>query len=143
MDGKQGGRSAEKGAEEDPDIFCTLEENPDRRVSIPPTRLKNPKLIKPFEMFIQMYGLPNYQEFDPTLFVALSYSIIFGAMFGDAGQGLVLLIGGYLLYHFKKITCSSSFRAADSSLQFSDSSMAVYLVLRTGSRRCGCVRRRQ
>ena len=50
-----------KELEEDPDIFCTLEENPDRRVSIPPTRLKNPKLIKPFEMFIQMYGLPNYQ----------------------------------------------------------------------------------
>ena len=96
-----------KELEEDPDIFCTLEENPDRRVSIPPTRLKNPKLIKPFEMFIQMYGLPNYQEFDPTLFVALSYSIIFGAMFGDAGQGLVLLIGGYLLYHFKKINLAA------------------------------------
>ena len=79
-------------------------------------------------MFIQMYGLPNYQEFDPTLFVALSYSIIFGAMFGDAGQGLVLLIGGYLLYHFKRSTWQQFFRAADSSLQFSDSSMAVYLV---------------
>lgn len=60
-------------------------------------------------MFIQMYGLPNYQEFDPTLFVALSYSIIFGAMFGDAGQGLVLLIGGYLLYHLKDQPGSSSF----------------------------------
>ena len=34
-----------KELEEDPDIFCTLEENPDRRVSIPPTRLKNPCLL--------------------------------------------------------------------------------------------------
>lgn len=89
--------------EEDPDVFCTMEENPDRRLSVPPTKLKNKKLIQPFEMFIRMYGLPNYQEFDPTLFVAVTYSLIFGAMFGDAGQGLCLFIGGFLLYHYKKI----------------------------------------
>ena len=80
----------------------TLEENPDRRTSVPPTRLKNPALIRPFEMFVRMYGLPNYNEFDPTLFVALTYSIIFGAMFGDVGQGLCLALGGFLLYRFKK-----------------------------------------
>ncbi|MDO4293883.1 MAG: V-type ATPase 116kDa subunit family protein [Eubacteriales bacterium] len=93
--------------EDDPEVFASLEENPDRRVSIPPTRLKNPKLLKPFEMFIRMYGLPNYQEFDPTLFVAVTYSIIFGAMFGDAGQGLVLLIGGLLLYRVKKLSLAA------------------------------------
>ncbi len=87
----------------DPDIFCTMEENPDKRTAKPPTRLKNPKLIRPFEMFIRMYGLPDYDEFDPTLFVAITYSIIFGAMFGDVGQGLCLLIGGFLLYRYKKM----------------------------------------
>jgi len=50
-----------------------------------------------------MYGLPAYGEMDPTWFIAITYSFIFGAMFGDAGQGLVLLIGGYLLYRFKHI----------------------------------------
>ena len=50
-----------------------------------------------------MYGLPAYNEIDPTIFVAITYSLIFGAMFGDAGQGLCLLIGGFLLYKFKKI----------------------------------------
>ena len=54
----------------------------------PPTKLKNPKLFKPFEMYIKMYGLPAYNEMDPTWFVALTYSFIFGAMFGDAGQAL-------------------------------------------------------
>ena len=39
----------------------------------------------------------------PTIFVALTYAFIFGAMFGDVGQGLCLAIGGALLYHFKKI----------------------------------------
>ena len=91
-----------KELEADPELFVTLEENPDRRTSVPPTRLKNPALIRPFEMFVRMYGLPNYNEFDPTLFVALTYSIIFGAMFGDVGQGLCLALGGFLLYRFKK-----------------------------------------
>ena len=69
----------------------------------PPTKLKNPKLFKPFEMYVKMYGLPAYGEMDPTWFVAITYSFIFGVMFGDVGQGLLLLIGGALIYHFKKI----------------------------------------
>jgi len=69
----------------------------------PPTKLKNPKLFKPFEMYIRMYGLPAYNEIDPTIFVAITYSFIFGAMFGDAGQGLLLFIGGLLLYKLKHI----------------------------------------
>ena len=40
---------------------------------------------------------------DPTWFVAITYSFIFGAMFGDAGQGLLLFIGGLLLYKLKHI----------------------------------------
>lgn len=70
----------------------------------PPTKLKNPKLFKPFEMYVKMYGLPAYGEMDPTWFVAITYSFIFGAMFGDVGQGLLLFIGGFLLYKFKNIT---------------------------------------
>ncbi len=50
-----------------------------------------------------MYGLPSYKEFDPTIFVALTYAFIFGAMFGDLGQGFCLLVGGLLLYKFKKL----------------------------------------
>ncbi len=96
-----------KELEADPELFVTLEENPDRRISTPPTRLKNPAIIRPFEMFVRMYGLPNYNEFDPTFFVALTYSIIFGAMFGDAGQGLCLAVGGFLLYRFKKLNLAA------------------------------------
>lgn len=54
-------------------------------------------------MFVKMYGLPSYHEMDPTIFVALTYMFIFGAMFGDAGQGACLVIGGFLLYKFKKL----------------------------------------
>lgn len=69
----------------------------------PPTRLKNPKLFQPFEMFVEMYGLPSYHEMDPTVFIALTYTLMFGIMFGDVGQGLCLLIGGFLLYRIKNM----------------------------------------
>ena len=69
----------------------------------PPTKLKNPKILKPFEMFVEMYGLPSYNEMDPTLFIALTYTLMFGIMFGDVGQGACLLAGGILLYRFKKL----------------------------------------
>ena len=42
-------------------------------------------------------------EMDPTWFVAITYSFIFGAMFGDVGQGLVLFLGGLFLYKTKKM----------------------------------------
>ena len=48
-----------------------------------------------------MYGLPAYNEMDPTWFVAITYSFIFGAMFGDVGQGLILFLGGLFLYKTK------------------------------------------
>lgn len=69
----------------------------------PPVRLKNPKFTRPYEYFVNMYGLPNYNDMDITFFVALVYTFVFGVMFGDVGQGLVLAIGGFLAYKFKKI----------------------------------------
>ena len=54
-------------------------------------------------MFIKMYGLPAYGEFDPTILIGITYSFLFGFMFGDVGQGLLLLLGGYLLYRVKKM----------------------------------------
>lgn len=55
-----------------------------------PVLLKHSRLLSPFEMLISTYGLPDYQELEPTLFVALSYIVMFGMMFGDAGHGMVL-----------------------------------------------------
>lgn len=49
-----------------------------------------------------MYGLPAADEMDPTMFVALTYTLIFGAMFGDLGQGALLFIVGGILYLKKK-----------------------------------------
>lgn len=59
-----------------------------------PVLLKHPRLLRPFEMLVSTYGLPNYRELEPTLFVAISYVLMFGVMFGDAGHGLVLVMCG-------------------------------------------------
>ena len=87
----------------DEDVVVVVEENRKQHFGTPPTKLKNPRLFKPFELFIQMYGLPNHNEMDPTIFVALTYILIFGFMFGDVGQGLCLVLIGSLIYFIKKI----------------------------------------
>ena len=91
----------QKDIQNDEKIFCLMEDQKAPANKKPPTKLKNPKLFKPFEMYIKMYGLPAYNEIDPTWFVAITYSFIFGAMFGDVGQGLVLFLGGLILYRTK------------------------------------------
>lgn len=91
----------------DPDVFLIVEEDHGNVLSKPPTKLKNPGLFRPFELFIQMYGLPAYEEFDPTILIGITYSFLFGFMFGDAGQGLCLLLGGLLLYRIKKLNLAA------------------------------------
>lgn len=62
-----------------------------------PTKLKNSNFFKPFELLINMYGTPNYDEFDPTIIFGISYMILFGSMFGDLGQGAIFAIAGIIL----------------------------------------------
>ena len=93
----------QKEIERDSDTFCIIEDDHNNIMSKPPTKMKNPGLFKPFEMYVEMYGLPSYNELDPTILIGITYSILFGFMFGDAGQGLCLLTGGFLLYRFKKV----------------------------------------
>ena len=69
----------------------------------PPVKLKNNRFTKPFEMFVNMYSLPSYQDIDPTSLVAVTYTLLFGIMFGDLGQGLLLSLIGLLAYKWKKM----------------------------------------
>ena len=86
---------------DDPKVVCLVQEDEKKVNMEPPTKLKNPAFFRPYEMYVKMYGLPNYNEFDPTILVAITYSFIFGIMYGDVGQGLCLMIGGFLLYKKK------------------------------------------
>ena len=71
--------------------------NSDVRLS-PPTLLKSNWFSRPFRMFVEMYGVPKYNDADPTLLVSLSYTLLFGIMFGDVGQGIILSLVGLIAY---------------------------------------------
>ncbi len=68
----------------------------------PPTKLKNWRIFHPFEEFVRMYGVPNYNEMDPTPFLAVVYTLLFGIMFGDVGHGLCLTAIGLIMIWMKK-----------------------------------------
>ncbi len=92
----------EADAGNDPSIVLYLENAEDVKRMTPPTKLKNPRLFRPFEFFVKMYGLPSYKEADPTPLMAVTYFLFFGMMFGDVGQSVVLGVIGFILYKVKK-----------------------------------------
>jgi V/A-type H+-transporting ATPase subunit I len=60
-----------------------------------PVSLKHGAFVKGFESVVFSYGAPLYGTLDPTPFVAVFFTLLFGIMFGDVGQGLVLLLLGF------------------------------------------------
>ena len=63
----------------------------------PPIVLHNPRWAQPFELFARLFGIPAADEADPSTILALLTPLMFGFMFGDVGQGAVLVIVGVLL----------------------------------------------
>ena len=70
--------------------FVRVEEiEPDEGESIP-IALENRAIFKPFEIIINLYGVPRYFEIDPTPFVSIFFAIFFGLCLTDAGYGVIL-----------------------------------------------------
>ena len=74
---------------------ATLEDNP-------PIKLKNNWFVRLFEPLTDMYGRPDYNEFDPTLYISIFFLLFFAMCMGDAGYGLLLFIAGLLLTKVEK-----------------------------------------
>lgn len=62
-----------------------------------PVALSNPAFLRAFETLVNTYSRPRYQEIDPTVIIAITFPLLYGAMFGDVGQGLVLALIGLFL----------------------------------------------
>jgi V/A-type H+/Na+-transporting ATPase subunit I len=62
-----------------------------------PVALRNPGALSPFEVLVNTYARPRYEEIDPTALIALTFPLLYGAMFGDVGHGLVLAAIGWFL----------------------------------------------
>ncbi|MDO9530265.1 MAG: V-type ATPase 116kDa subunit family protein [Syntrophales bacterium] len=67
-----------------------------------PVRLRNIRLFRPFELLVKTMGIPSNSEIDPTPLTAITFVLMFGLMFGDLGQGLVLALGGIILKRIAK-----------------------------------------
>ena len=83
--------------------FCVIDVKEPKREDVRvPSLLKNPKIVKPFESIVGMYGHPLYNDIDPTLITAIMFPILFGLMFPDIGHGMFLLaIGLALMFAFR------------------------------------------
>ena len=64
---------------------------------VPPVKLENKEIVKPFELFTKLYGIPNHREFDPTALLFLAYPLFFGMMVGDLGYGLIYFLMGHMI----------------------------------------------
>ena len=58
----------------------------------PPVRLRNRKLVRPFETLVDMYGMPKYGGIDPTPFIAVAMTVFYAISLGDFGYGLMQVL---------------------------------------------------
>jgi len=84
-------------------VEITFTKASEERKHSPPVKLKNIFFFKPFEYYTEMYGMPGYSEIDPSWFIALTYTLLFGIMFADVGQGILLLLAAIFMYKKRKM----------------------------------------
>jgi len=57
-----------------------------------PTFIESNEFLWPFQEIVNTYGIPRYQEINPTVFNIVTFPFLFGVMFGDIGHGFILLL---------------------------------------------------
>jgi V/A-type H+-transporting ATPase subunit I len=78
---------------------------------IPPTKQRNPRPVKPYQVITNLFSIPKYQEWDPTPLIAYSFALFFGLMMGDVIYALgVLAIARFILPKLVDNTESEGFK---------------------------------
>ena len=90
-----------------------------------PVKLGDSPLVRPFQLLVGNFSMPNYHELDPSLFVGLTFMLLFGYMFGDVGQGAVLALVGLCL-KFSRRQISEQWRDAGGLLIYCGLSAMVF-----------------
>ncbi|MBC7334170.1 MAG: V-type ATP synthase subunit I, partial [Actinobacteria bacterium] len=65
-----------------------------------PTLLENRPLFRPFEIVVNLYGVPKHFEIDPTPWLSIFFAAFFGLCVTDAGYGILFCILA-LIFSFK------------------------------------------
>jgi V/A-type H+-transporting ATPase subunit I len=77
--------------------YINIREPTEEELDEIPIKLKNPGWARPFEMLTEIYGVPKYNEIDPTPIITFTYSFFFGFMLTDFMYGLIIAIIAALL----------------------------------------------
>jgi len=78
-------------------LATVLVSPPDDPVAQVPTKLRNNRALRPFEMLTEMYGTPAYNEVDPTPFFGAFFVLFMGLMSADLAGGMIITLGGALM----------------------------------------------
>ncbi len=73
------------------EVGCSVVLLPYPRGIEPPTRVAGRPLRRSLSPLVQMYGTVPYADIDPTWLAWGAYVLMFGMMFGDAGEGVALI----------------------------------------------------
>lgn len=92
-----------------------------------PVYIHNPRILKPFEVFLAALPPPKYGSIDPTPFVAIFFPAFFGLIVGDIGYGAVIF--GLSLYLKKKLKDREMLRDIASVLSVSAISAIIFGIL--------------
>ncbi len=75
-----------------------------KKGEVAPTLMKNPIWVRSFEPIVEMFGMPQKDEVDPTPFVSPFFLIFFGTCLSDVGYGLILVVAASFFLLFGKMS---------------------------------------
>jgi V/A-type H+-transporting ATPase subunit I len=78
------------------------EEQPDPEDNVPTIIKPVPRLFEAFEKLTFSFGYPKPDEINPVFIMAITFPLLFGIMFADVGQGLILIVAGLILSYFRR-----------------------------------------
>lgn len=62
-----------------------------------PTHFRLNDFKMPAQEITNTYGVPRYQEANPSFFTLITFPFLFGVMFGDIAHGLIAFLFGVFL----------------------------------------------
>ena len=99
----------------------------------PPTRMRNPTALKPFQVIVNLFATPKYREWDPTPIIAYSFAFFFGLMLGDVVYAALLMLAAkFALPRFTDDPEAESFKLFQRLLYIS-TGVALVIGLLTGT----------
>lgn len=91
--------------------YAFVDSRTPKKSETPPTKMKNSRALRPFEVIVNLFGIPKYREWDPTPIIAYSFAFFFGIMLGDVVYAIVvMLVAHFGLHKFTEDPQSEGFR---------------------------------